>query len=318
MMAVTNHEIVGRVLTLVRDAVRPCVERIWLSRFGARWRDQVNSRLPHRDRHASPDDLAFLLKGMDATWDHCFRNTLSRTTRSYLHLLRDARNRWAHNERFSSEEAFRILDHGVMMLRDLGADESAAQAQDLQLLVQSRDELLKEAIPEAWHRILDGPDEGLLDLVAQRVHEGAGLEPTRREVTTILTPFLTPYHQHLPGPQPHESKPPVSPLHPPSPGSDGKPTGIRLWGRRQPVSSWIRVLLLVLEALHDCHGADVFERVLGRLVTRDRGGLKRPVEVGSTGFWINRNIPATEIRRRSYACLENFGHPATDLEIICN
>lgn len=322
MMAITSHEIVGRALTLVRDVVRPYAEQIWLSRFGARWRDRVNSRLPHRDRHANPDDLAFLLKGMDATWDDCFRSTLSRTTRSYLHLLWDARNRWAHNERFSLEEAFRILDHGEMMLRDLGADESAAQVQELKQGLQRlrfrRDEKLKEAIPEAWRRMLDGPDEGLIDLVVQRVHEKAELEPTRREVANILAPFLAEHAHHLPDPQPHGFKPPVSGTHPSGPGFEGKPSEVRLWDKSQSVTSWIRVLLFVLEALHDRHGADAFERVLVRLVTRDRGSLKRSVEVGATGFWINRSIPITEIRRRSYACLQDFGHPATDLEIVCN
>ena len=84
-MAVTNHERVGKALTLVRDSVRPEVEQIWRGRYGMRWMQRVNDRLHHQDRVASPDDLAFLLKGMDATWDQFFRDTLSRSTRSYLH-----------------------------------------------------------------------------------------------------------------------------------------------------------------------------------------------------------------------------------------
>ena len=135
-MAVTNHERVGRALTLVRDAVHPEVERIWRTRFGIRWLEQVNKRLPHRDRHADPDDLAFLLKGMDATWDQFFRDTLSRSTRSYLHLLWEARNRWAHNERFSSEQTLRILDHCEMMLGAFRAGEPAARVQELKRSLQ--------------------------------------------------------------------------------------------------------------------------------------------------------------------------------------
>ena len=130
-MAVTNHERVGRALTLVRDGIRPEVERIWRTRFGMRWLEKVNQRLHHRDRLANPDDLAFLLKGMDATWDQFFRDTLSRSTRSYLHLLWDARNDWAHNKRFSSEHTLRVLDHCEMMLEAFRAGESATQVQEL-------------------------------------------------------------------------------------------------------------------------------------------------------------------------------------------
>ncbi len=130
-MAISNHERVGKALTLVRDAIRPEVERIWRTRFGMRWLDRVNQRLHHQDRFANPDDLAFLLKGMDATWDQFFRDTLSRTTRSYLHLLWDARNEWAHNKRFSSEHTLRVLDHCEMMLEAFRAGESAVQVQEL-------------------------------------------------------------------------------------------------------------------------------------------------------------------------------------------
>ena len=121
----------GKALTLVRDAIRPEVERVWRTRFGMRWLDRVNQRLRHQDRFANPDDLAFLLKGMDATWDQFFRDTLSRATRSYLHLLWDARNDWAHNKRFSSEHTLRVLDHCEMMLEAFRAGESAMQVQEL-------------------------------------------------------------------------------------------------------------------------------------------------------------------------------------------
>ena len=96
-----------------------------------RWLEKVNQRLHHRDRLANPDDLAFLLKGMDATWDQFFRDTLSRATRSYLHLLWEARNDWAHNKRFSSDHTLRVLDHCEMMLEAFRAGESAMQVQEL-------------------------------------------------------------------------------------------------------------------------------------------------------------------------------------------
>ena len=171
-MAVTNYERVGRALILVRDAIRSEVEQAWRTRFGPRWLEQVNRRLHHRDRASGADDLLFLLKAMDATWDQFFRDTLSRATRSYLHLLWDARNRWAHNERFSSEETLRILDHCEMMLEAFRAGESAMQVQELKRSLVRQ--VFAEERRTAERRAAAGATKG---------EPLAGLKPWREVVT---------------------------------------------------------------------------------------------------------------------------------------
>ncbi|MCY4369916.1 MAG: hypothetical protein OXF41_11020 [bacterium] len=103
-------------------------------------------------------------------------------------------------------------------------------------------------------------------------------------------------------------------------GSQRKPVGARLWGETYVVKHWIRVLILVLERLHARHGPEEFDRILAHgsrpLVSRDVNHYSRPIAVGSTGVYINRSIPITEIRRRAFLCLERFGHPTSDLEIL--
>ncbi len=131
-MATTNHEQVGKVLTLVRDTILPELERTWRAHFGKAWIKKVSHQINYWKDVASPDDLIFLLKGMDATWN-LFRNTHSRRTRSYLHLLWEARNEWAHNKRFSYEETFRILDHCEMLLNAFRATKEAEKVRDLKL-----------------------------------------------------------------------------------------------------------------------------------------------------------------------------------------
>ena len=154
-MAMTNHERVGKGLTLVRDALRPEAERAWRSRYGPRWLQQVSQRMPRRDPASSPDDLSFLISAVDATWNEFFRSVYSRSTRSYLHLLRDARNAWAHNERFSSDDTYRILDHCEMMLQAFRAAEAAAEAAELkrglqrQVYDEERRHVQRQAAAEA-------------------------------------------------------------------------------------------------------------------------------------------------------------------------
>ena len=171
-MAVTNHERVNKALNLVRDAIRPGVERTWRGQFGHRWVEQVRGRIRHYGGPASPDDLAFLLRGMDATWDQFFRQTQSRSTRSYLHLLWDARNEWAHTKRFSSDETLRILDHCEMMLT---AFQAAAAAEDVQELKRT---LLRQVYAEerrtAERRAAAGATKG---------EPLAGMKPWREVIT---------------------------------------------------------------------------------------------------------------------------------------
>ncbi len=171
-MAATNHDRVGKALMLVRDAIRPAVERTWRSQFGNQWVQQVSKRIHHLGGPSSPDDLSFLLRGMDATWDQFFRRTQSKSTRSYLHLLWQARNDWAHTKRFSSDETLRILDHCEMMLLAFQSAEAAEEVQDLKRT------LLRQVYAEerrtAERRAASGATKG---------EPRAGLKPWREVMT---------------------------------------------------------------------------------------------------------------------------------------
>ena len=130
-MAMSNHERVGKALTLLRDGIRDPLEKLWKGNFGEGWVEAVNVRLYHPDRDPDPDDLAFLLKGMDATWGEFFKQVFGKAERSYVILLREARNDWAHNKRFSSDETYRILDFAEILLKAFHATEQVEQVQEL-------------------------------------------------------------------------------------------------------------------------------------------------------------------------------------------
>src|SRR5262249_30598009 len=53
--------------------------------------------------------------------------TLGRMERNYVSELIDARNRWAHQETFSSDDAYRALDSAERLLLAVNAGESAAE-----------------------------------------------------------------------------------------------------------------------------------------------------------------------------------------------
>ena len=64
---------------------------------------------------------------MAAEWRPVFERTLGRMERNYVSELIDARNRWAHQEPFSSDDAYRALDSAERLLQAISAGEQAAE-----------------------------------------------------------------------------------------------------------------------------------------------------------------------------------------------
>lgn len=128
-MATTNHERVGKALDLLKVGLRPYVERELRARYGDAWEDEVRTVLNDTRlasvRGGAPTDAAALLVIMDRAWGDVFRNTLGKAERSLVNEIIDVRNRWAHQETFSSDDADRALDSVARLLTAVSAPESA-------------------------------------------------------------------------------------------------------------------------------------------------------------------------------------------------
>src|SRR4029077_13363752 len=70
-------------------------------------------------------DTAGLLKLMWEAWNDVFRRILGQAERSLVSELRDLRNKWAHQESFSSDDAYRALDSASRLLIAISAPQSA-------------------------------------------------------------------------------------------------------------------------------------------------------------------------------------------------
>ena len=69
-------------------------------------------------------DAAGLLKLMWEAWNDVFRRTLGPAERSLVSELRDLRNKWAHQQTFSSDDAYRALDSAGRLLTAVSAPQS--------------------------------------------------------------------------------------------------------------------------------------------------------------------------------------------------
>lgn len=131
-MAITNHERVGKALELLRDGLAPFVEREFRSLY-------KGEALTEAQRYVAGDrldanrpfaqwDAAVLLKLMWDAWNEVFRRTLGQAERTLVSELRGVRNRWAHQEPFSTDDAYRALDSAARLLTAV----SAAQADEVE------------------------------------------------------------------------------------------------------------------------------------------------------------------------------------------
>lgn len=132
-MAITNHERVGKALDLLKAGLYPFLEREFAAQYGKYWITTVTAGWSHdlnwpEDADAPHLDVALILKLMWEQWNEVFKKTLGFSERSLVSELREVRNRWAHQEPFTTDDAYRALDSASRLLTAI----SAPQAADLE------------------------------------------------------------------------------------------------------------------------------------------------------------------------------------------
>ena len=156
-MAITNHERVGKALDLLKAGLGPFVEREIKSAVESRKLDAAHPLHGYGgdrglgNKPIPEQDVAGLLKLMWDTWHHVFREILGSAERSLVSELRGHRNQWAHQESFSSDDAYRALDSVGRLLAAVSAPQSEElEKRKLELLrvrfdEQTRGERRKQA-----------------------------------------------------------------------------------------------------------------------------------------------------------------------------
>lgn len=112
-----------------QSGLAPFVEREFKSVYGERetveatrfmGEDRLNTRRP-----LSEWDVAPLLRLMREAWNDVFCRTLGPAERSLLSELREHRNKWAHQQTFSGDDAYRALDSAGRLLTAVSAPQAA-------------------------------------------------------------------------------------------------------------------------------------------------------------------------------------------------
>src|SRR5258708_21417313 len=175
-MAQSNRERVGKALELLSSGLRPFVEREMKAVHGDRWKDVAQNNVwadrgQHR-RAAEPlQDVHGIFTIMWDQWNDVFSKHLGRADRTLISKLRDVRNRWAHQEPFTTDDAYRALDSTHRLLSAVSAPEAAEVDRQKQELLRIRfEEQARSASKQAAVAGVQGQPTG-------------GLKPWREIVT---------------------------------------------------------------------------------------------------------------------------------------
>jgi uncharacterized protein len=173
-MAKSNYERVGKGLELLKDGLGPYVKRELEAHYGAYWKQEAEKKLKQEKGWQGRNqeillDVQALFILINLEWYDVFRKTLGYAERNLINELRDVRNKWAHQQSFSSDDAYRALDSIERLLIAI----SASQARELGNMKQ---ELLRT-------RFADKARKELRKAVPTEGKPAAGLKSWREIVT---------------------------------------------------------------------------------------------------------------------------------------
>jgi predicted AAA+ superfamily ATPase len=166
-MAITNQDRVGKAMELLRAGLAPFVEREFKSQHQAQAADAVRRYFADErtvGRKPVADwDVAALLKLMWEAWNEVFGRTLGRAERSLVQELRDCRNKWAHQEPFSSDDTDRALDSMARLLTAVSAPQAdEVNKMKLELRRLTFDEQVRSEKRKAGGSLIEATTTGTL------------------------------------------------------------------------------------------------------------------------------------------------------------
>jgi len=178
---------------------------------------------------------------------------------------------------------------------------------------------MKDTIPKAWNKLVTGPDEALIELIAETTEKLCGYKPDHGMVEDFLVsqiPVLVP--KQLPAS--HKMIKSAENRFEEE-GYTGKSiSAFTFKGTRYEVRTWKELLIRICNIMVTTH-RDRFEQILtlaGRkrpYFTRNPNELRIPERVDGTDIYAETNLSASSIVKLSRDVLSLFGYSKEDLLI---
>lgn len=162
-MALSNRDRVGKALEQLGRAFGPYVDR----RMSKASPMAGNWKAAYSDVNVDEDPSAQINVVLD-NWQVVFRNELRTTGRNLVGEVRDWRNKWAHNEPFTHDDAYRALDTIERLLTAIDGSEAAEVG-------ASKSELMRQRFESEAKKVTPKPDALFTEPIA-------GLRPWREVI----------------------------------------------------------------------------------------------------------------------------------------
>lgn len=164
-MAITNRQRVDQALDLLRDGLVPFVEREMQDHYQQKWVTQARDSMKHFAPGGDPSkihwDVSGLLDVMKNQWHIVFRKVLGLDEKNFVFELRGVRNKTAHQENFSTDDALRAMDTMRRLLLAISspqAEEIDAKYRELQRL--QLDEMARGTLRRKKMKTIEGDPIG--------------------------------------------------------------------------------------------------------------------------------------------------------------
>ena len=154
-MALSNHARIDKGLESLKKGLLPHMERELKSAYGEKWwAEGVESRLTGRvgqeaksESEYNSLDVQALLLILWYNWNDVFQAKLGHTGRSYVSELREVRNKWAHQQAFTTPDAYRHLDTIGRLLEMISSPEAeVVRASAQEMMRQNYERYTKQAV----------------------------------------------------------------------------------------------------------------------------------------------------------------------------
>ena len=185
---------------------------------------------------------------------------------------------------------------------------------------------VREEIPHAWQRIIEEPNEILIELVQEEVQDELGERPSERQVREeLLAIFKRERSPIIAEPRQENPSRPLAPTTQSPAQTTSRQRGnrpkvqvreFRLWEQTYQVRFQYEVLTRVADAMYDRHKDD-FAKVLQLSRFHDeRGKCTIPHRIGDSEYFVDRNLDFEKMKLTCERLLEHFGYSADDLDIV--
>ena len=186
--------------------------------------------------------------------------------------------------------------------------------------------ILRGALPKAWYKILNDPDDLFVELLIETTEKLSGFRPEIEDVEKFIINIQT-----SPSTKPEVLSPPkkqaISPVSPLKPklypeGSfiNKRVRSFKLLGNTHHPRTWKELLVIVSEEIYRRHSAE-FSRCLSLRGSRmsyfsqELNELKQPMQIAGSNFFVETKLNSNSIVKRSRELMRLFGYKESDLEV---